>query len=130
MQIFLSSDIPLSGENVIVPFCLSEQNYSTNTKQATCLTLPSSSTTSLSYTKLPAPSKLADVICNELVQTDQISSATYDTAQGPNVIVETMPYIMSVMDTVVHIEREFSNLVNMPEPELAEDDGYFDYSNW
>lgn len=49
---------------------------------------------------------------------------------GPNVIVEPMPYTMSVMDTVVDIEREFSNLVEMPDPELGEVDSFFDYSNW
>lgn len=84
----------------------------------------------LSYTRLPStPTELTDVNCLELSQQDNSAQQT-ESEHGPNVIVETMPYIMSVMDTVVHIEREFSNLVNMPEPELAEDDGYFDYSNW
>lgn len=48
---------------------------------------------------------------------------------GSNVIVEPMPYSLSHMDTVIDIEHEFSSLVNMPDPELAED-GFFDYSNW
>lgn len=46
-----------------------------------------------------------------------------------NVIVEPMPYSLSHMDTVIDIEHEFSSLVNMPDPELAED-GFFDYTNW
>lgn len=46
-----------------------------------------------------------------------------------NVIVEPLPYCLSHMDTVIDIEHEFSNLVNMPDPELAED-SFFDYSNW
>lgn len=48
---------------------------------------------------------------------------------GSNVIVEPMPYSLSHMDTVIDIEHEFSSLVNMPDPELAED-GFFDYTNW
>lgn len=50
--------------------------------------------------------------------------------RGPNVIVEPMPYTMSVMDTVVDIEREFSDLIQIPDPELGEVDSFFDYSNW
>lgn len=48
---------------------------------------------------------------------------------GPNVIVESMPYTMSEMDTVLDIEQQFSSLVNMPDPELV-DDSFFDYTNW
>lgn len=48
---------------------------------------------------------------------------------GPNVIVEPLPYGLSHMDTVLDIEREFSSLVNMPDPELTEE-GFFDYGNW
>lgn len=60
----------------------------------------------------------------------QIHQNTQPLHHGPNVIVEPMPYTMSVMDTVVDIEREFSNLVEMPDPELGEVDSFFDYSNW
>lgn len=56
---------------------------------------------------------------------------------GPNVIVEALPYgatsttqhNQSVLDQVVDIERQFSSMVQLPEPELmAEYDAYFDYS--
>ena len=46
-----------------------------------------------------------------------------------NVIVEPMPYTLSEMDTVLDIERDFTNLINMPDPELIED-GFFDYTSW
>lgn len=50
---------------------------------------------------------------------------------GPNVIVEPLPFGLSLshMDTVLDIEREFSSLVNMPDPELTEE-AFFDYGNW
>lgn len=48
---------------------------------------------------------------------------------GPNVIVEPLPYSLSHMDTVLDIEREFSSLVNMPDPELIEE-AFFDMANW
>lgn len=63
--------------------------------------------------------------------TAAIESIDSPTQHGPNVIVEPMPYTMSVMDTVVDIEREFSNLVDIPDPQLDdEDDHFFDYTNW
>lgn len=60
---------------------------------------------------------------------------------GPNVIVEQMPYgggegvgaegahqQQSVFDQVGDIERQFSSMVQLPEPELVEYDVYFDYA--
>lgn len=63
--------------------------------------------------------------------TTSISSATatVTSAATSNVIVEPMPYSLSHMDTVIDIEHDFGNLVNMPDPELTVD-GFFDYSSW
>lgn len=57
------------------------------------------------------------------------STTTTIASNASNVIVEPMPYCLSHMDTVIDIEHEFSNLVNLPDPELS-DDGLFDYSTW
>lgn len=66
-------------------------------------------------------------------ETNLLSGATITTsvaaAPTSNVIVEPMPYSLSHMDTVIDIEHEFSNLVNMPDPELTVD-GFFDYGSW
>lgn len=62
--------------------------------------------------------------------TTSIVSATSTVATSvstSNVIVEPMPYSLSHMDTVIDIEHEFGNLVNMPDPELTVD-GFFDCS--
>lgn len=50
-------------------------------------------------------------------------------SSSSNVIVEPMPYTLSHMDTVIDIEHEFGNLVNMQDPELTVD-GFFDYGSW
>lgn len=64
-------------------------------------------------------------------QSNLLSNVTAITssASTSNVIVEPMPYSLSHMDTVIDIEHEFGNLVNMPDPELTVD-GFFDYSSW
>lgn len=41
-----------------------------------------------------------------------------------------MPYTLSEMDTVLDIERELSNFVDIPDPAELVENGYFDYSNW
>lgn len=48
---------------------------------------------------------------------------------GPNVIVEAMPYTLSEMDTVLNLEQEISSFVHLQNSEL-EDENFFDYTNW
>ncbi|XP_031616845.1 uncharacterized protein LOC116336834 [Contarinia nasturtii] len=69
-------------------------------------------------------------IKSDLDQRTKLLSATIAGAGSTsNVIVEPMPYSLSHMDTVIDIEHEFSNLVNMADPELTVD-GFFDYGSW
>lgn len=62
-------------------------------------------------------------------RTKLLSATIAGTGSTSNVIVEPMPYSLSHMDTVIDIEHEFSNLVNMTDPDLAVD-GFFDYHTW
>lgn len=100
-QIFLGCDIPLSGDCVIIPY-----NCQTNTNQTTD----------------------DDLIASTIHSTYLASTGTQH--NGPNVIVEPMPYTLSEMDTVLDIERELSNFVDIPDPAELVENGYFDYTNW
>lgn len=103
---FVGNDIPLSNTSVTV-------QYSTTPIVRHML-----------HMKMPKESNIIDHI--DANDDDMIYSQH---VMGPNVIVEPLPYSLSHMDTVLDIEREFSSLVNMPDPELSEE-GFFDYGNW
>ncbi|XP_037043345.1 uncharacterized protein LOC119079502 [Bradysia coprophila] len=100
-EIFLGCDIPLSGDCVIIPY-----NCQPNTNQATD----------------------DDLITSTIHSTYLSSTGTQQ--NGPNVIVEPMPYTLSEMDTVLDIERELSNFVDIPDSAELVENGYFDYTNW
>lgn len=133
-QIFLGCDIPLSGDCIIIPF---NQNSSVASIQPLLTGIRNINQTDESNNDKPTVETINSPLTDQQQQQQQQiqqSQPNHQTHQnnhhGPNVIVEPMPYTMSVMDTVVDIEREFSNLVEMPDPELGEVDSFFDYSNW
>lgn len=101
-QIFLGCDIPLSGDCVIIPY-----NCQTSTNQTT-----------------------DDDLIASTIHSTYLTTTGSQQQNGPNVIVEPMPYTLSEMDTVLDIERELSNFVDIPDPAELVENGYFDYTNW
>lgn len=147
-QIFLGCDIPLSGDCIIIPFTgHTTSNLVSTTTTSVASTSPNSSTnTTAGMDSTPGSPSIS-----RHSPTDYSRSTSFMTSQltahatliahgltnptfGPNVIVESMPYggaahHQDVMDQVVDIERQFSSMVQLPEPELmGEYDAYFDYS--
>lgn len=109
-QILLGCDIPLSGDCIIIPYNQISDHHLITALGSTLISN-------------------ADDHQQHLSTMNATAAAVAH--GGPNVIVEPMPYTMSVMDTVVDIEREFNNLVDIPDPQLGdEDDHFFDYTNW
>ncbi|KAJ6641257.1 Forkhead box protein J1 [Pseudolycoriella hygida] len=100
-EIFLGCDIPLSGDCVIIPYnCQANGNQTTDD----------------------------DILASNIHSAYLTPTGTQQ--NGPNVIVEPMPYTLSEMDTVLDIERELSNFVDIPDPAELVENGYFDYTNW
>lgn len=82
---------------------------------------PMKMTPSLKHPNLPK-TRAIEAVDNGQILSDVIL-CNY-TNNGPNVIVEPLPYGVSHMDTVLDYEREL--LDNMPDPVIIEDT-FYDY---